>query len=240
MNRVMLWAGPGVVMGLVLIESGTYIQRGVPAWLLAVPLAIACAGVLVRQRAFRTAGAGRRTAGGRCRRLDASRAGGAGLHRSRVVQRGDRRRARHGRGDDEDARQPRDGQAGVEEPGTGRDPLLGGPVEPVAGRGCGPRSTTAGPVGRDVLLGGSEGEGALSSGGPSGLLASGGPSGFLASGDFHGASQLGSLRASRLGAYLRASRLGRLSRAPRFGRVSVSPRSAGPYADAAWSAGTYR
>ncbi|WP_449291513.1 hypothetical protein [Nonomuraea maritima] len=96
MNRVMLWAGPAFVMGLVLIESGTYIQRGVPAWLLAVPLAIACGGVLVRQRALHTAGAGRRTAGGRCRRLDASRAGGAGLHRSRVVQRGDRRRARHG------------------------------------------------------------------------------------------------------------------------------------------------
>ncbi|MFG6194171.1 sensor histidine kinase [Nonomuraea sp. JJY05] len=51
MKRVALGAGVAFAMGVVLIAGGAALQRGVPVWLLGVPLAITCAGVLVRQRA---------------------------------------------------------------------------------------------------------------------------------------------------------------------------------------------
>ncbi|MGP3920703.1 sensor histidine kinase [Nonomuraea sp. 10N515B] len=51
----MKWVVFGAVVafaaGVVLIAGGAYVERGVPEWLLVVPLAITCAGVLVRQRA---------------------------------------------------------------------------------------------------------------------------------------------------------------------------------------------
>ncbi|TMR09299.1 two-component sensor histidine kinase [Nonomuraea turkmeniaca] len=51
----MKWVVLGVVLafatGVVLIAGGAYIERGLPGWVLVVPLAITCAGVLVRQRA---------------------------------------------------------------------------------------------------------------------------------------------------------------------------------------------
>ncbi|PZG02499.1 two-component sensor histidine kinase [Nonomuraea aridisoli] len=37
-------------MGVVLIAGGAYVPRGVPTWVLGVPLAITCVGVLLRQR----------------------------------------------------------------------------------------------------------------------------------------------------------------------------------------------
>ncbi|MBF8191637.1 two-component sensor histidine kinase [Nonomuraea sp. K274] len=40
-------------MGVVLIAGSAYVRRGVPVWVLGVPLAITCAGVLVRRRAPR-------------------------------------------------------------------------------------------------------------------------------------------------------------------------------------------
>ncbi|MFB4276016.1 sensor histidine kinase [Nonomuraea sp. MTCD27] len=51
MKRVELWAGLAFAMGVMLIAGGSYIDRGVPVWVLGVPLALTCAGVLVRRRA---------------------------------------------------------------------------------------------------------------------------------------------------------------------------------------------
>ncbi|MFC5832568.1 sensor histidine kinase [Nonomuraea insulae] len=51
MKRVALWAGLAFVMGLVLIAGSGHLDRGVPVWWLVVPLALTCAGVLVRRRA---------------------------------------------------------------------------------------------------------------------------------------------------------------------------------------------
>ncbi|MFD0468659.1 histidine kinase [Nonomuraea thailandensis] len=51
MKQVVLGAGAAFAVGLVLIAGGSHLERGVPAWVLAVPLAFTCAGVLVRQRA---------------------------------------------------------------------------------------------------------------------------------------------------------------------------------------------
>ncbi|GAA3569624.1 histidine kinase [Nonomuraea rosea] len=51
MNRVALWAGLAFAMGVMLIAGGAYSHRGVPEWLLGIPLALTCVGVLVRQRA---------------------------------------------------------------------------------------------------------------------------------------------------------------------------------------------
>ncbi|MGR6913272.1 sensor histidine kinase [[Actinomadura] parvosata] len=51
MKQVVLGAGLAFAVGVVLIAGGSYVQRGVPAWVLCVPLAFTCAGVLVRQRA---------------------------------------------------------------------------------------------------------------------------------------------------------------------------------------------
>lgn len=50
MNRVPLWAGLAFLAGLALIEAGARIERGVPEWVLAVPLAITCLAVLLRYR----------------------------------------------------------------------------------------------------------------------------------------------------------------------------------------------
>jgi signal transduction histidine kinase len=51
MRRAAFWAGAAFVMGMMLIAGRAHLERGVPAWVLVVPLAIACAGVVVRQRA---------------------------------------------------------------------------------------------------------------------------------------------------------------------------------------------
>jgi len=51
MKRVVLGAGLAYLVGLLLIASNAYIHRGVPGWLLVVPLTITCAAVLLRQRA---------------------------------------------------------------------------------------------------------------------------------------------------------------------------------------------
>lgn len=50
MNRVPLWAGLAFLMGLILIGAGARIPRGVPEWLLVIPLAITCVAVLLRYR----------------------------------------------------------------------------------------------------------------------------------------------------------------------------------------------
>ncbi|GGO77954.1 two-component sensor histidine kinase [Nonomuraea cavernae] len=44
-------AGLAFVLGVLLILAGAYTPRGVPEWMLVVPLAFTCAGVLVRRRA---------------------------------------------------------------------------------------------------------------------------------------------------------------------------------------------
>ncbi|TDE22687.1 two-component sensor histidine kinase, partial [Nonomuraea mesophila] len=46
-----LGAGLAFVIGLVLIAGGAHYQRGMPDWWMAGPLALTCAGVLVRKRA---------------------------------------------------------------------------------------------------------------------------------------------------------------------------------------------
>ncbi|MFB4269265.1 sensor histidine kinase [Nonomuraea sp. GTA35] len=51
MKQAVLGAGLAFAVGLVLIAGGSHLERGVPTWVLAVPLAFTCAGVLVRQRA---------------------------------------------------------------------------------------------------------------------------------------------------------------------------------------------
>ncbi|MEQ4720189.1 histidine kinase [Nonomuraea sp. B19D2] len=51
MKREALGAGVAFAMGVVLIAGGAVLQRGVSTWVLCVPLAITCAGVVVRQRA---------------------------------------------------------------------------------------------------------------------------------------------------------------------------------------------
>lgn len=51
MKRAALGAALAFVMGVVLIAGGAYIHHGMPEWLLVVPLAFTCAGVLVRWRA---------------------------------------------------------------------------------------------------------------------------------------------------------------------------------------------
>ncbi|GAA2894910.1 sensor histidine kinase [Nonomuraea rubra] len=51
MKQVVLGAGLAFAVGLVLIAGEAHLERGVPTWVLAVPLAFTCAGVLVRQRA---------------------------------------------------------------------------------------------------------------------------------------------------------------------------------------------
>ncbi|MEV0613661.1 histidine kinase [Nonomuraea sp. NPDC050404] len=52
MNRVALWAGLAFAMGVVLIlGQRPLVDRGAPTWVLIVPLAFTCAGVLVRTRA---------------------------------------------------------------------------------------------------------------------------------------------------------------------------------------------
>ncbi|MGW0807184.1 sensor histidine kinase [Nonomuraea sp. NPDC002799] len=51
MKRVALWAGLAFVMGVVLIAGGAYVDRGVPMWVVGVPLAITCVAVLFRRRA---------------------------------------------------------------------------------------------------------------------------------------------------------------------------------------------
>ncbi|MEV0160276.1 signal transduction histidine kinase [Nonomuraea fuscirosea] len=51
MNRVTLGAALAFAMGALLIAGGSYVHRGTPTWLLFVPLALTCAGVLLRTRA---------------------------------------------------------------------------------------------------------------------------------------------------------------------------------------------
>ncbi|MBB6346406.1 sensor histidine kinase [Nonomuraea muscovyensis] len=51
MRRAAHWAGLVFVVGVLLIMGGAYTRRGVPEWVLVVPLALTCAGVLVRYRA---------------------------------------------------------------------------------------------------------------------------------------------------------------------------------------------
>ncbi|WP_262495975.1 sensor histidine kinase [Nonomuraea sp. SYSU D8015] len=51
MKRAALGAGVAFAVGVVLIAGRAHLEREVPAWVLVVPLAIACAGVVVRQRA---------------------------------------------------------------------------------------------------------------------------------------------------------------------------------------------
>ncbi|MGI5285034.1 sensor histidine kinase [Nonomuraea polychroma] len=51
MKWVVFGAGVAFAAGVVLIAGGAYLERGVPEWVLVIPLAITCAGVLVRQRA---------------------------------------------------------------------------------------------------------------------------------------------------------------------------------------------
>ncbi|SEG76777.1 Signal transduction histidine kinase [Nonomuraea solani] len=51
MTRVVLGAVLAFAMGVVLIAGRAYADRGVPVWVVGVPLVLTCAGVLVRQRA---------------------------------------------------------------------------------------------------------------------------------------------------------------------------------------------
>ncbi|MEU8355783.1 histidine kinase [Nonomuraea sp. NPDC048882] len=51
MNRVTLGAALAFAVGALLIAGGSYVHRGTPTWLLFVPLALTCAGVVVRTRA---------------------------------------------------------------------------------------------------------------------------------------------------------------------------------------------
>ncbi|MEV0382797.1 histidine kinase [Nonomuraea sp. NPDC050643] len=51
MTRVVLGAAAAFVMGVVLIAGHAFVDRGVPVWVVGVPLVFTCAGVLVRQRA---------------------------------------------------------------------------------------------------------------------------------------------------------------------------------------------
>lgn len=51
MWRVVLGAVVAFATGVLLIVGNAYLPRGVPSWVLVVPLAFTCAGVLVRQRA---------------------------------------------------------------------------------------------------------------------------------------------------------------------------------------------
>lgn len=51
MRQAALGALAAFAVGLLLTAGGAYVHRGVPVWLLAVPLAITCLGVVVRQRA---------------------------------------------------------------------------------------------------------------------------------------------------------------------------------------------
>ncbi|MEU6790756.1 histidine kinase [Nonomuraea wenchangensis] len=51
MRRTVWGAGLAFGVGVVLIAAGSRLERGVPEWVLVVPLGIACAGVLVRRRA---------------------------------------------------------------------------------------------------------------------------------------------------------------------------------------------
>ncbi|MEU6723477.1 histidine kinase [Nonomuraea wenchangensis] len=51
MRRTVWGAGLAFGVGVVLIAAGSRLERGVPGWVLVVPLGIACAGVLVRRRA---------------------------------------------------------------------------------------------------------------------------------------------------------------------------------------------
>ncbi|MEW9554559.1 sensor histidine kinase [Nonomuraea sp. NPDC050783] len=51
MRRVAWGAGLAFVMGVLLIAGGARVERGVPEWVLVGPLAVTCAGVLVRRRA---------------------------------------------------------------------------------------------------------------------------------------------------------------------------------------------
>ncbi|MCK2214436.1 histidine kinase [Actinomadura sp. ATCC 31491] len=51
MRRAALGAGLAFVVGVLLIAGGARLERGVPDWVLAGPLAVACAGVVVRRRA---------------------------------------------------------------------------------------------------------------------------------------------------------------------------------------------
>ncbi|WP_344477217.1 sensor histidine kinase [Nonomuraea monospora] len=51
MKQVVLGAGLAFAVGVVLIAGGSHLERGVPTWVLVIPLAFTCAGVLVRQRA---------------------------------------------------------------------------------------------------------------------------------------------------------------------------------------------
>ncbi|MFG3437825.1 sensor histidine kinase [Nonomuraea sp. NPDC047897] len=51
MRRAAHWAGLSFAVGLLLIVGGAYTRRGVPEWVLVVPLALTCAGVLARYRA---------------------------------------------------------------------------------------------------------------------------------------------------------------------------------------------
>lgn len=51
MRQAALGALAAFAVGLLLTAGGAYVHRGAPVWLLAVPLAITCLGVVVRQRA---------------------------------------------------------------------------------------------------------------------------------------------------------------------------------------------
>ncbi|WP_084685510.1 sensor histidine kinase [Nonomuraea coxensis] len=51
MRRTVWGAGLAFGVGVLLIAGGARLDRGVPEWVLVVPLAVACAGVLVRRRA---------------------------------------------------------------------------------------------------------------------------------------------------------------------------------------------
>ncbi|MGA5764454.1 sensor histidine kinase [Nonomuraea bangladeshensis] len=51
MRRTVWGAGLAFAMGVLLIAAGSRLERGVPEWVLVVPLGVACAGVLVRRRA---------------------------------------------------------------------------------------------------------------------------------------------------------------------------------------------
>ncbi|GAA3685076.1 histidine kinase [Nonomuraea antimicrobica] len=51
MTRVVLGAGAAFALGVMLIAGRAFVDRGVPVWVLVIPLALTCVGVLVRQRA---------------------------------------------------------------------------------------------------------------------------------------------------------------------------------------------
>ncbi|MEO3874012.1 histidine kinase [Nonomuraea sp. B12E4] len=51
MKRTALWAVLAFAVGVIMIAGGGAIDRGRPDWVLCVPLALTCAGVVVRQRA---------------------------------------------------------------------------------------------------------------------------------------------------------------------------------------------